>query len=104
MPKSICETGLPFIEKAGVAHKIHFIASHAMPALHNLLHNGEEGTFDFAFVDADKENYIKYHEQLLKLVKVGGIIGYDNTLWSGTVALAEEDLSQEWVERIGPNR
>lgn len=62
---------------------------------------GEEGTFDFAFVDADKENYIKYHELLLKLVKVGGIIAFDNTLWSGTVALVEEDLSQEWVERLG---
>lgn len=65
---------------------------------------GEEGTFDFAFVDADKENYIKYHELLLKLVRVGGIIAYDNTLWSGTVALADEDLSQEWKDRIGENR
>ncbi|KAK4402652.1 Flavonoid 3',5'-methyltransferase [Sesamum angolense] len=65
---------------------------------------GEEGTFDFAFVDADKENYINYHEELLKLVKVGGIIAYDNTLWSGTVALDDENLSQEWQERIGVNR
>ncbi|KAK6116595.1 hypothetical protein DH2020_049701 [Rehmannia glutinosa] len=105
------ETGLPFIEKAGVAHKIEFFDSDAMTTINKLLDNfkqfdwiGGRGTFDFAFVDADKENYIKYHELLLKLVKVGGIIAYDNTLWAGTVALVEEDLSQEWLEQIGANR
>ncbi|CAA0825656.1 S-adenosyl-L-methionine-dependent methyltransferases superfamily protein [Striga hermonthica] len=98
------ETGRPYIEKAGVQHKVHFIASDAMSAMKEILDNGEEGTFDFAFVDADKESYIKYHDELLKLVRVGGIIGYDNTLWSGTVALADEDLSQEWKDRIGINR
>lgn len=60
----------------------------------NLL-QGEEGSFDFVFVDADKENYINYHELLLKLVKVGGIIAYDNTLWLGTVAMEEDEISQE---------
>ncbi|XP_020551838.1 flavonoid 3',5'-methyltransferase-like isoform X2 [Sesamum indicum] len=59
---------------------------------------GEEGTFDFAFVDADKENYINYHELLLKLVKVGGIIAYDNTLWSGTVAASEDDEMQDYLK------
>ncbi|KAI3467694.1 hypothetical protein Pfo_024357 [Paulownia fortunei] len=98
------ETGLPYIEKAGVAHKIQFIGSDAMTAIKGFLDNGEGGTFDFAFVDADKENYINYHELLLKLVRVGGIIAYDNTLWSGTVALVEEELSQEWQEQIGVNR
>ena len=47
----------------------------------------EDELFDFAFIDADKNNYIYYHEKLLKLVKVGGIIAYDNTLWLGTVAI-----------------
>ncbi|KAL7093929.1 hypothetical protein ACP275_11G069700 [Erythranthe tilingii] len=98
------ETGLPFIEKAGVAHKIQFIDSSAKTAMNDFIDNGEEGTFDFAFVDADKENYVNYHEQLLKLVKVGGIIAYDNTLWSGTVALVDEELSQEWIDRIGEHR
>ena len=45
------------------------------------------GAFDFAFVDADKPNYACYHERLLRLVRVGGAIVYDNTLWDGTVAL-----------------
>ncbi|KAG6425491.1 hypothetical protein SASPL_115929 [Salvia splendens] len=99
------EVGLPFIEKAGVTHKIQFIHSDAVTAINQLLlHSGEEGTFDFAFVDADKENYINYHELLLKVVKVGGVIGYDNTLWAGTVALADEDLTQEWKDKIGENR
>nr|AHA11128.1 caffeoyl-CoA O-methyltransferase [Picrorhiza kurrooa] len=98
------EAGLPFIEKAGVAHKIQFIDSDAMTVIKEFIDNGEEGTFDFAFVDADKENYINYHEQLLKLVKVGGIIAYDNTLWSGTVALIDEELSQEWKDKIGECR
>ncbi|GFP96419.1 flavonoid 3' 5'-methyltransferase, partial [Phtheirospermum japonicum] len=102
--KEAYETGLPYIEKAGVAHKVQFIDSNAMAAMKEFLDNGEEGTFDFAFVDADKENYINYHEVLLKLVRVGGIIAYDNTLWSGTVALADKDLSQEWQDRIGVNR
>ncbi|KAL3649877.1 hypothetical protein CASFOL_006280 [Castilleja foliolosa] len=102
--KEAYETGLPYIEKAGMAHKVQFIDSDAMVAMKEFLDNGEEGTFDFVFVDADKENYINYHELLLKLVRIGGIIAYDNTLWSGTVALADKDLSQEWKDRIGVNR
>ncbi|XP_042066130.1 flavonoid 3',5'-methyltransferase-like [Salvia splendens] len=91
------ETGLPFIEKANMAHKIEFIQSDALSVMKELLSKGEEGTFDYAFVDADKENYINYHEQLLKLVKVGGIIAYDNTLWSGTVVAAEEDEMDDFL-------
>ncbi|XP_020252876.1 flavonoid 3',5'-methyltransferase-like isoform X2 [Asparagus officinalis] len=51
----------------------------------------EEELYDFAFVDADKPNYAEYHERLLKLVRVGGAIAYDNTLWMGTVAASEEE-------------
>ena len=58
----------------------------------------QEGAFDFAFVDADKEGYIKYHELLLKLVKIGGIIAYDNTLWFGSVAEPEEDKMEEFLK------
>ncbi|KAJ4836349.1 hypothetical protein Tsubulata_007315 [Turnera subulata] len=49
------------------------------------------GTFNFIFVDANKDNYIKYHERLIDLVKVGGVIGYDNTLWNGSV-VAQRDV------------
>jgi len=47
--------------------------------------------YDFAFVDADKTSYAEYHERLLKLVRVGGLIAYDNTLWFGTVAAPEDE-------------
>ncbi|XP_056168278.1 flavonoid 3',5'-methyltransferase-like isoform X3 [Syzygium oleosum] len=99
--KEAYETGLPFMKKAGVDHKINFIHSDAFSVLDNLIANGEEEkAFDFAFVDANKEDYIKYHEILLKLVKVGGVIGYDNTLWSGAVALSEDDEMAEYL-RVG---
>ncbi|XP_050218493.1 probable caffeoyl-CoA O-methyltransferase At4g26220 [Mercurialis annua] len=85
------EIGLPIIRKAGVEHKIDFIESEALPVLDKLVKDHEsEGGFDFAFVDADKINYWNYHERLLKLLKVGGIVVYDNTLWGGTVVMPEE--------------
>ncbi|OWM83202.1 probable caffeoyl-CoA O-methyltransferase At4g26220 isoform X2 [Punica granatum] len=89
------EIGFPIMQKAGVAHKINFIESQALPVLDNLLEDKEnEGSFDFAFVDADKENYLSYHERLMKLVKVGGIIIYDNTLWGGAVASPESSVPE----------
>ncbi|KAK9167133.1 hypothetical protein Scep_002324 [Stephania cephalantha] len=57
-----------------------------------VMRTGDE--FDFVFVDADKPNYIKYHEILVKLVKVGGLIGYDNTLWFKCVALPDEEVPE----------
>ncbi|XP_043702574.1 caffeoyl-CoA O-methyltransferase-like isoform X2 [Telopea speciosissima] len=90
------ETGLPLIRKAGVEHKINFINSNATSVLDEMLTNGEHGMelFDFAFVDADKPNYIHYHERLMKLVKIGGVIAYDNTLWHGSVAVDEEEAPE----------
>ncbi|XP_042502092.1 flavonoid 3',5'-methyltransferase-like isoform X3 [Macadamia integrifolia] len=99
------KVGLPFIQKANVEHKINFIESPAMPVLNEILSKGnhdEEG-FDFAFVDADKENYMEYHEILMKLVKVGGIITYDNTLMFGAVAMGENDEMSPFMRKYrGP--
>ncbi|XP_023541696.1 caffeoyl-CoA O-methyltransferase-like isoform X1 [Cucurbita pepo subsp. pepo] len=80
------EIGLPFIKKAGVDHKINFVESQALIVLNNLINDDTKTEYDFAFVDAVKGEYIKYHEFLLRLVKVGGVIAYDNTLWYGSVA------------------
>ncbi|XP_068665142.1 probable caffeoyl-CoA O-methyltransferase At4g26220 [Aristolochia californica] len=92
------ELGLPFIKKAGVESKINFVESEALPYLDNILEEGkEEGSYDFAFIDADKLNYENYHERLMKLVKVGGVIAYDNTLWFGSLA---EPPNREWPERF----
>ncbi|KAJ9709840.1 hypothetical protein PVL29_001355 [Vitis rotundifolia] len=99
--KEAYQTGVPFIKKAGVEHKINFIQSDAMSVLNDLIADGkEEGTFDFAMVDAGKENYLNYHELLLKLVRVGGIIAYDNTLWFGSVAQSEDEEMKDF-EREG---
>ncbi|KAM2419986.1 hypothetical protein EV1_026218 [Malus domestica] len=85
------QIGLPIIKKAGVEHKIDFIESQALPVLDNILENHEnEGSFDFAYVDADEVNYWNYHERLMKLLKVGGLVVYDNTLWAGTVVMPDE--------------
>ncbi|XP_023541702.1 flavonoid 3',5'-methyltransferase-like [Cucurbita pepo subsp. pepo] len=89
------EVGLPFIKKAGVDHKINFLESQALTVLNDLLSDGTKGEFDFAFVDANKGEYIKYHELLLKLVKVGGVIAYDNTLWFGTVAQSDDVVDEK---------
>ncbi|KAF8393515.1 hypothetical protein HHK36_021759 [Tetracentron sinense] len=90
MNRESYDIGLPFIRKAGVEHKIDFIESRALPVLDKLLEDPEnEGSFDFAFVDADKDNSWNYHEKLIKLLRVGGIAVYDNTLWKGAVAVPE---------------
>ncbi|XWS69240.1 hypothetical protein CRYUN_Cryun04dG0162400 [Craigia yunnanensis] len=90
LDKEAYETGLPFIQKAGVEHKINFVQSDAFLVLDDLINGEDEVTFDFIFVDAQKKDYMKFHEQVLKLVKVGGIIAYDNTLWFGSVANLEK--------------
>ncbi|KAH7683159.1 Class I-like SAM-dependent O-methyltransferase protein [Dioscorea alata] len=101
MDGSYYEIGLPFIKKAGVEHKINFIQSEAHSILDKLIQEvKQDELFDFAFVDADKNNYIHYHEKLLKLVKIGGIIAYDNTLWLGTV-VTEELVDPKYPDIVG---
>nr|XP_019069557.1 probable caffeoyl-CoA O-methyltransferase At4g26220 [Solanum lycopersicum] len=92
---------LQIIKKANIEHKINFIQSSALSSLDELLNeNDNRGIFDFAFIDADRVSYQKYHERMLELVKVGGIIVYDNTLWCGTVAMPEKCVN----ETMKPNR
>nr|CAB3453735.1 unnamed protein product [Digitaria exilis] len=89
--ESYDRVGSPVIEKAGMTHKIDFRVGLALPLLDQMVsEEGNKGTFDFAFVDADKVNFLNYHERLLQLVRVGGIIAYDNTLWGGSVAAAPD--------------
>jgi predicted O-methyltransferase YrrM len=71
---------------AGVAHKVELRLAAALETIEQLLGSGAAGTFDFAFIDADKENYVGYYERVLELLRPGGLIVVDNTLWSGRVA------------------
>lgn len=73
-------------QEAGVAQKIDLQLRPALVTLDDLLARGEAGTFDFAFIDADKSNYDNYYERALRLVRDGGLIAIDNTIWSGRVA------------------
>ncbi len=67
---------------AGVAHKVDLRLAPAAETLATL----EAGTFDMAFIDADKPGYDGYYTECLRLMRPGGLILLDNTLWSGRVA------------------
>jgi caffeoyl-CoA O-methyltransferase len=71
--------------EAGVADKIDLRIAPAAETLQRLLDEGREGSFDFAFIDADKTSYDRYYELCLQLVRPGGLIVLDNMLYHGTV-------------------
>jgi caffeoyl-CoA O-methyltransferase len=78
--------------EAGVADKIELRLAPALDTLDALLGEGAAGSFDFAFVDADKENYGRYYERVLKLLRPGGLTAFDNVLWHGRVI---DDAAQD---------
>jgi predicted O-methyltransferase YrrM len=71
--------------EAGVADRIDLRIAPALATLDGLIASGKSGSFDFAFIDADKTNYLGYYERALTLVRPGGLIAVDNTLWGGQV-------------------
>ena len=73
-------------QAAGVADRIELVIAPARDTLDARIAAGESGRYDFAFIDADKGGYLAYYERLMKLVRPGGLIAVDNTLWSGAVA------------------
>jgi predicted O-methyltransferase YrrM len=73
-------------QQAGVNDKIDLHIAPAIETLDRLLADGEAGTFDFAFIDADKNNYAAYYDRCFQLVRQGGLILVDNVLWYGKVA------------------
>ena len=83
-----------FWQKAGVAEKIDLRLAPGTDTLNELIAAGEQGSYDFAFIDADKTGYRNYYEQCLVLLRPGGLIAVDNVLWTGSV-LNNEDPSED---------
>lgn len=78
--------GAPFWERAGVADRIELRVGDAVETLAGLRAGGGDDTFDLVFVDADKTGYPHYYEEALRLVRPGGLVAVDNTLFFGRVA------------------
>jgi len=87
-------TARRYWQAAGVADKIDLRLAPALDTLDQLLQQGEADSYDFAFIDADKTNYLNYYQRIFKLLRPGGLLAVDNVLWSGSV-IDPEDHSED---------
>ena len=92
--------GVPHWQAAGVMHKIDLQLAPALATLDARINAGEHGQYDFAFIDADKSGYDAYFERCLTLLRIGGLIAIDNTLWSGKVARVAEDADTAALQAL----
>ena len=92
------DTGKPYWQEAGVAEKIDLRIAPALDTLDALISAGQQGCFDFIFIDADKINYLNYYERALVLCRPGGLIAVDNVLWFGSVI--DKNKQDESTEAI----
>jgi predicted O-methyltransferase YrrM len=79
-----------FWREAGIEGRIRLHIAPAIVTLDTLIEQGRAASFDMAFIDADKTNYVAYYERCLTLLRSGGLILFDNTLWGGAVADPED--------------
>jgi len=92
--------GKPYWEQAGVAHKIDLQLAPALTTLDARVAAGEAGQYDFAFIDADKSAYDGYYERCLRLLRTGGLVMIDNTLWGGAVAKPARDADTTALQAL----
>jgi len=85
--------GQRYWKKAGIDKKIELVIAPALQTLDERIARGETGTYDFAFVDADKPGYAAYYERLLKLLRPGGLIAFDNTLGTSGIPFIDQDTA-----------
>jgi len=88
--------GQRYWQQAGVADKIDLRLAPAVDTLKSLIADDQSEQYDFAFIDADKQNYLHYYEYCLQLMRPGGLIAIDNVLWGGSVV----DQSDEKPDTI----
>lgn len=94
LSKSYATFGMKVWEEEGVSKKIEFIEGNAVDSMKALLDKGEGGTFDFIFIDANKDGYPAYYDLSVELVRQGGVIAVDNTLMHG-------DAVEEYLKPTG---
>lgn len=87
------DIGRPFWREAGIETRIDLRIAPAVETLDALITEGESGSFDMIFIDADKTGYADYFERGLQLLRPGGLLLFDNTLWHGNVA--DPDVQDE---------
>ena len=83
-------------QEAGVDGRIELRLAPALETLDSLIADGQTASFDFAYIDADKSGYRDYVERCMTLVRPGGLITLDNTLWGGSVADAQ-DITEDTI-------
>ncbi|VDM10014.1 unnamed protein product [Wuchereria bancrofti] len=98
--ESLHITGKAIFEKIpDIARKIDFKLGSALETLDALIASGQSGKWDFAFIDADKENYPNYYERCVQLLRTGGVILIDNALWSGAVTREDKDYATQCIDK-----
>jgi caffeoyl-CoA O-methyltransferase len=80
------QIALRYFERAGLSQKFDLRIGPGLATLDALKSAGQSGSYDFAFIDADKSNYLGYYERCLELLRPGGLVAVDNSLWGGKVA------------------
>ena len=91
IPGDYNAVALRYWREAGLAERIELRLAPALETLDDLERQGQGGTFDLIFIDADKANYPAYLERALRLLRGGGLVMFDNTLWSGRVLEAQPE-------------
>jgi len=92
--------GIPYWERAGVSHKVDLRIGPGLDTLQGLISDGESGTYDFVFIDADKSAYDAYYEASLQLLRPGGVVAVDNVLWHGKVLAPKPDKSTRVIKAL----